>query len=176
MDMTSQLILGFGRTLKAVRTRKNLSQKELAEAVGVGIAMVKRYEQENLNLIGPNGFTLQMLTKLATFMDVHPVCLMQEVVSYTDIPAYEETQALDLLNVTSEETRETLLKADRQSEEPFNNDLKWCLDMAARLSELPGDIKAEIGQKVLQSQRSLGLGNKKEITKDLQDLFRYSIS
>lgn len=178
MNLTKELILGFGRTLKSSRERLGLSQKEFAEGMGIGIAQVKRYEQENLDLIGPNGFTLQMFTKLALFLGVHPVALLQDIVSKADLPKLSDSQSKvnELAANMTSDCVDRLLEARRDSGFPFQNELSWSLDMASRLSGLSGDSKAEIGQKILHEQIKAGLVAKSEVTKQLQDLFRYSLS
>ena len=37
MDMIAELIVGFGRTFKAVREREGLTQQELAAGMGVSL-------------------------------------------------------------------------------------------------------------------------------------------
>ena len=72
MNMTAELMLGVGRTLKAVRAREGLTQNKLAAAMGISEGYLKRLERGKLELIGPNGVSISLLAKLAEFLSTHP--------------------------------------------------------------------------------------------------------
>lgn len=180
MDIATELILGFGRTLKAIRTRENLSQKELAEGVGISSAILKRYEQENLDLIGPNGFSISIFAKLADYLDQHPKTLFEEIVSHTDLALNDDDLAefAKLFSSASKDTLGVLVTAGDKDhvEEPFGNNLTWALSMAAIMTTLPGKKKAEIGLEILRAQLASGLVEQEDVAKEMQDLFSYSLS
>ena len=86
MNMTAELMLGVGRTLKAVRAREGFTQKKLAAAMGISEGYLKRLERGKLELIGPNGVSISLLAKLAEFLSTHPATLFAEVISNTGHP------------------------------------------------------------------------------------------
>ena len=177
MNITAELMLGFGRTLKAVREREGLTQKKLAAAIGISEGYLKRLERENLKLIGPNGVSISLLAKLAEFLSTHPATLFAEVISHTKIsPRDDRAKALDkaLTSISSEALNALLASKDKKKKSPFGNNVTWTLEMAAAMSRLPDKERALIGLEILRGMVNNGLVKKKDVDAQMQKLFTFS--
>lgn len=176
MDTKTELILGFGRTLKAVRDREGITQKQLSDGMNVSLNQVKKYEQENLEEIGPNGFSIKVLSNLADFLDIHPEKLFHEVVGNSELAgslnasSYAET----LQKTASKETLQIIADDCSSNVEPFGNLGKWELDMAANLSKLPAKVRSRIGGEILRLLLENNLVSKEAVGKQMQDLISYT--
>ena len=177
MNITTELMLGFGRTLKAVREREGLTQKKLAAAIGISEGYLKRLERENLKLIGPNGVSISLLAKLAEFLSTHPATLFAEVISHTKIaPRDDRAKALDkaLTSMSSSALDALLASKLKKKKAPFGNSLTWTLEMAAAMSRLPDKERARIGLEILRGMVTNGLVKKKDVDAQMQKLFTFS--
>lgn len=177
MNTTTELILGFGRTLRAIREREGLTQKELAEGMGVSLNQVKKYEQENLEDIGPNGFSIMVFAKLANYLDVHPTRLFDEMASHCAIGTNDaqSDQIQGLLSLASSKSIDALMSARGEASAPFGNHAAWSFEMAAALTKLPAGAKAKVGLEILRELLDAKAVTKEEVTKQMQDLFSFTL-
>ncbi len=179
MNMTAEFIVGLGRTFRAVRVREGLTQQELAAGMGISVQQVKRYEQENLDLIGPHGFTISMLVKLAQYLDTHPVTLFTEIVSHSRIARRDERakKLQKVLASVASDSLDVLLspKSKRTSKAPFGNVAVWNLEMAANLARLPAKARARVGVEILRALTDSGIASRKEIDSQQRQLFEFSV-
>ncbi|MDE3270098.1 MAG: helix-turn-helix transcriptional regulator [Pseudomonadota bacterium] len=177
MNITTELMLGFGRTLKAVREREGLTQKKLAEAMGISDGYLKRLEREDLKHIGPNGVSISLLARLAEYLSTHPATLFAEVISHTKIaPRDDRVKTLDkaLTSISSEALDALLALKTKKKKPPFGNSLTWTFDMAAYMASLPDKERARIGLEILRSAVANGIMKKKEADTQMQKLFTFS--
>lgn len=178
MNITAELMLGFGCTLKAVRSREGLTQKKLATAMGISEGYLKRLERGKLELIGPNGVSISLLAKLAEFLSTHPATLFAEVISHTNITQRDDrSRKLDrALTSISSAGLDALLtsKSKSKKESPFDNSVTWNLEMAASLSRLPDKEKARIGLEILRGLVNNGLVKQRDVDKQMKKLFAFS--
>jgi transcriptional regulator with XRE-family HTH domain len=178
MNITTELVLGFGRMLRAIRQRDGLTQKQLADGMDVSLAQVKKYEQENLEEIGPNGFSVMTFSKLAGFLDAHPAALFAEMLSHTGLGVGDtkSQEMVELFAGVSSASAEALREAHAQEGEPFGNHAHWCLNMAGGLARLPEAARARIGLEILRELLEAKAATRTEVTRQMQDLFAYTLS
>ena len=177
MNMTAELMLGFGRTLKAVRAREGLTQKKLAAAMGISEGYLKRLERGKMELIGPNGFSISLLARLAEFLSTHPATLFAEIISNTKITQRDDrSKWLDkaLTSVSSEALDALFVAKAKRKKEPFGNNVTWNLEMAAGMSRLPDKERARIGLEILRGMVNNGLVKQKDVDSQMQKLFTFS--
>lgn len=177
MNMTEELMIGFGRTLKAVRAREGLTQKKLAAAMGISEGYLKRLERGKLELIGPNGVSISLLARLGEFLSTHPATLFAEVISHTGITQRDDrSRELDkaLTSISSEGLSALLASKAKRKKSPFGNNVTWNLEMAASLSRLPDKERARIGLEILRGMVGHGLVKKKDVDAQMQKLFTLS--
>ena len=178
MDMTAEFSVGLGRTFKAVREREGLTQKELAAGMGVSVQQIKRYEQENLAMIGSHGFSISMLAKLAEYLNTHPATLFAEIMSHLRIaPRDDRTRELrKVLAAVASDSLDALLAAKSKREKvPFGNVAVWNLEMAANLARLPAKARARVGMEILRALVDNGIASHKEVDGHQRQLFEFSV-
>lgn len=179
MDMTAEFTISLGRTFKAVRAREGLTQKELATGMGVSVQQIKRHEQENPALIGAQGFSISMLTKLAEYLNTHPATLFAEMLSHSRIaPRDDRVRELRkvLASVASESLDALLAAKSRRDKPPFGNLIGWNLEMAANLARLPAKARARVGVEILRALVDNGIASRAEIDDHQRQLFEFSMS
>ena len=177
MNMTAELMLGVGRTLKAVRAREGLTQKKLATAMGISEGYLKRLERGKLELIGPNGVSISLLAKLAEFLSTHPATLFAEVISNTGITQRDDrSRELDkaLTSISSAGLDALLASKSRRKKTPFGNNITWNLEMAAAMSRLPDKERARIGLEILRGMVNNGIVKQKDVDSQMRQLFAFS--
>ncbi len=177
MNITAELMLGFGRTLKAVREREGLTQKKLAAAMGISEGYLKRLERGKLELIGPNGVSISLLAKLAEFLSTHPATLFAEVISHTEIaPRDDRAKALDkaLTSISSQALDALLASKTKKKKSPFGNNVTWNFEMAAAMARLPDKERARIGLEILRGMVNNGLVKQKDVDSQMKKLFSFS--
>lgn len=177
MNITAELMLGFGRTLKAVRAREGLTQKKLATAMGISEGYLKRLERGKLEFIGPNGVSISLLAKLAEFLSTHPSTLFAEIISYTGITQRDDrSRKLDraLTSISSASLDALLASKSRKKKSPFGNNVNWNLEMAAAMSRLPDKERARIGLEILRGLVNNGLVKQKDVDSQMRKLFTFS--
>ena len=178
MDMTAEFTIGLGRTFKAVREREGLTQKELATGMGVSVQQIKRHEQENPALIGSQGFSISMLTKLAEYLNTHPATLFAEILSHSQITQRDdrERELRKVLAAVASDSLDSLLAVkSRRDKPPFGNIVVWNLEMAANLARLPTKARARVGVEILRALVDSGIASRKEVNDHQRQLFEFSM-
>lgn len=179
MDMTAEFTIGLGRTFKAVREREGLTQKELAVGMGVSVQQIKRHEQENPALIGSQGFSISMLTRLSDYLNTHPATLFAEILSHSQITQRDdrERELRKVLAAVASNSLDVLLAAKSKREKaPFGNVAVWNLEMAANLARLPAKARARVGVEILRALVDGGIASRKEVDDHQRQLFEFSVS
>lgn len=174
MNITTELIQGFGRTIKAIRQREGITQKAMATGMGIGTTILKRYELEKLEDIGPNGFSISIFAKLSEFAGIPPKRLFDEIVTRCpSISKHEDVADIftNLLHSFSSDDLKTLTSVSSDESQPFGNKLNWILKMAANLARLDEKQQAKIGVQILQELIEEKSATETEIASELQQLF-----
>ena len=178
-DITAELILGLGKTFKAIRQRQGLTQKELAANIGVSLQLVKRYERGNLDEIGPNGYSVALLAKLSSFLGVQPDVIFAEVIAHSNINPVDSraNRLTSLLASVDDDDLDALLASSETGEEKnySGNHAAWSLGMAANLTRLPDRVKARLGLQILDSLIDSGLVSRDKVGNQRRSLFELSI-
>lgn len=176
MGMTVKFIVGLGRTLRAVREREGLTQKELAAGMGVSVQQIKRYEQEDLEVIGPHGFSISMLAKLAEYLNTHPATLFAEILAHSKIASRDDRarELQKVLAAVASDSLDVLLATrSRKNRPPFGNPAVWNLEMAANLARLPAKARARVGMEILRALVDNGIAASEEIDGHQRQLFEF---
>ena len=178
-DVTAELIIGLGKTLKAIRRRQGVTQKELAANIGVSLQLIKRYERGNLDEIGPNGYSVALLAKLANFLGTHPGVVFAEVIAHSNIDPVDSRadRLTSLLALVDDDDLDALLARSETGDGKnyFGDHAAWSLGMAANLARLPDRVKAKLGLQVLDAMIENGLASRDKVGNQQRNLFELSM-
>lgn len=103
------------------------------------LTYLKRLERGKLELIGPNGVSINLLARLSEFLSTHPATLFAEVISNTGITQQDDrSRELDkaLTSVSSTCFDALLASKSRKKKTPFGNNVTWNLEIAEAMSRL----------------------------------------
>lgn len=149
--MVRELAVSFGRLLKDIREREDLSRPQLAEKLDMSDGRIKQFET-NSDLVGGSGFNVNQLVKVAELLDRPVSDVFKEICEKASL-SESESPLVSGVKELPKDVAAGLTQARKSEHEVFGNLFQWALKMAALSLESSEEGKTNLEISLLKAKK-----------------------